>query len=198
MKKTKDSKKLTNSKDEEVEETKIENELDKKNTSNIKNNIKEIIPYVVIVLIVVLIRIFLFTPIKVNGTSMVDTLHDGDTMILNKIGIKFNDIKRFQIVVIKTSDSYLIKRVIGLPGEKIKYEDGKLYINGKIIKDKYNKNNITADFDEVTIDENSYFVMGDNRSNSIDSRIIGTIDKNDIMGTTKLIIFPLKDIGNAQ
>lgn len=204
MKKTKEDKEPKKiAKDKEVEETKTEQELDKKTTSNketsnIKNNIKEILPYVIIVLIVVLIRTFLFTPIKVNGTSMVDTLHNGDTMILNKIGVKVNDIKRFQIVVIKTSDSYLIKRVIGLPGETIKYNNGKLYINGKVIKDKYYKNNNTSDFEEVKIPEDSYFVMGDNRSNSIDSRRIGTIEKTDIMGTTRLIIFPLKDIGNAD
>lgn len=190
-------------KTKEDKESKNEQELNKKTTSNketsnIKNNIKEILPYVIIVLIVVLIRTFLFTPIKVNGTSMVDTLHNGDTMILNKIGIKVTDIKRFQIVVIKTSDSYLIKRVIGLPGETIKYNNGKLYINGKVIKDKYCKNNNTSDFEEVKIPEDSYFVMGDNRSNSIDSRRIGTIEKADIMGTTRLIIFPLKDIGNAD
>ena len=140
-----DGRKKNMKKTKEDKEPKNEQELNKKTTSNketsnIKNNIIEILPYVIIVLIVVLIRTFLFTPIKVNGTSMVDTLHNGDTMILNKIGVKVTDIKRFQIVVIKTSDSYLIKRVIGLPGETIKYNNGKLYINGKVIKDKYCKN----------------------------------------------------------
>ena len=151
----------------------------------IKNEkVKTIISYIILILAVVLIRTFLFTPIKVNGMSMTPTLNHKDTMILNKIGMKINDIKRFQIVVIKTSDSYLIKRVIGLPGETIEYKDEKLYINGKKIKDPYYKNN-TLDFDKVKIGKNEYFVMGDNRSNSIDSRIIGNIPEKDILGTTK-------------
>ena len=161
------------------------------------DKVKTVMSYVILIFIVILIRTFLFTPIKVNGTSMNPTLEHKDTMILNKIGMKINDVKRFQIVVIKTSDSYLIKRVIGLPGETIEYKDGKLYINDKKVKDPYYKNN-TLDFDKVKIGKNEYFVMGDNRANSIDSRIIGTIPESDIMGTTKLIIFPIKNIGFAS
>lgn len=163
----------------------------------IKDTFRELIPYVLVIIVVVLIRTFLVTPIKVNGTSMVDTLQHGDTMILNKIGMKINGIKRFDIVVIKTSDSYLIKRVIGLPGETIEYKDGKLYINDKEYKDPYYKDN-TLDFEKTKIPEGYYFVMGDNRGNSIDSRIIGSIKKEDILGTTKLIIFPISDIGIAE
>ena len=118
-------------------------------------------------------------------------------MILNKIGMKFSDIKRFQIVVIKTDKSYLIKRVIGLPSEVISYKDGKLYINEKVVDDPYYKNN-TEDFDPVKVPKGYYFVMGDNRSDSMDSRIIGPVKKSDIMGTTKLVIFPLSNIGVAK
>lgn len=174
---------------------KEENIIEKKHT--FKDSIKELVPYVVIILIVVLIRTFLFTPIKVNGTSMMSTLEHGDTMILNKIGMKVNDLKRFQIVVIKTDNSYLIKRIIGLPGETIEYKDGKLYINDKEINDPYYKDN-TLDFESVKISKEHYFVMGDNRADSIDSRIIGTIPKGDIMGTTNLIIFPISNIGLAR
>lgn len=174
--------------EKEDKETKI-----KKNTY--KDSLRDLLPYIIIVLVVVLIRTYIVTPIKVNGTSMNDTLQNGDTMILNKLDVKVSDIERFQIVVIKTSESYLIKRVIGLPGETIKYKDGKLYIDGKVFKDPYFKDNNTDDFDEVKIPKNHYFVMGDNRSDSIDSRIIGVIDKKDITGTTKLVIFPIKDIG---
>lgn len=173
---------------------KVEKEI-KEHT--IKDSLKELIPYAVIIITVVLIRTFLVTPIKVNGTSMMNTLSHGDTMILNKIGMKINEIKRFQIVVIKTDDSYLIKRVIGLPGESIEYKEGKLYINDKVINDPYYKNN-TLDFEKMKISEDNYFVMGDNRGNSIDSRIIGTISKNDILGTTKVIIFPIRNIGIAK
>ena len=164
----------------------------------IKSTIKEIMPYIIIIFVVILIRTFIVTPIKVNGTSMSETLQHGDTMLLNKISMKFNKINRFEIVVIKTSDSYLIKRVIGLPGETIEYKDGILYINNKKVKDPYYKDKNTIDFEKVTIPKNNYFVMGDNRGDSIDSRIIGCIEKEDILGTTKLIIFPLSDIGIAK
>lgn len=173
----------------------MEKEIKKEHT--FKDSLKELIPYAILIIIVVLIRTFLVTPIKVNGTSMVNTLQHGDTMILNKIGMKINGIKRFDIVVIKTSDSYLIKRVIGLPGETIEYKDGKLYINDKEYKDPYYKNN-TLDFEKTKIPKNYYFVMGDNRGNSIDSRILGSIKEEDILGTTKLIIFPISDIGIAK
>lgn len=157
--------------------------------------VREIIPYLVIIVLVVLIRTYIATPIKVNGTSMNDTLNHKDTMILNKIDVKLNDLERFDIVVIETGATYLIKRIIGLPGETIEYKEGKLYINGKKMKDPYYKDENTNDFDVVKIPKNHYFVMGDNRSNSIDSRIIGVINKKDITGTTKLIIFPFKNIG---
>lgn len=162
-----------------------------------KDSLKELVPYAIIILVVVLIRTFLVTPVVVNGTSMTSTLQNGDTMILNKIGMKFSDIKRFQIVVIKTDKSYLIKRVIGLPSEVISYKDGKLYINEKVVDDPYYKNN-TEDFGPVKVPKGYYFVMGDNRSDSMDSRIIGPVKKSDIMGTTKLVIFPLSNIGVAK
>lgn len=173
-----------------------------------KDSLKELVPYAIIIMCVVLIRTFLITPIKVNGTSMVNTLHDGDTMILNKINYKINDIKRFNIVVVKTTESYLIKRVIGLPGEKIKYEikddKGILYINGKKIEESFIDDETKSKTcindgdlckDGITIPNNYYFVMGDNRGDSIDSRIIGPVSKDNITGTTKLVLFPIKDFG---
>lgn len=170
-------------------------EKEKLTKDKVKSTFKVLMPYIVIILVVVLIRTFLMSPIKVNGTSMNDTLQNGDTMILNKLDVRISDIERFQIVVIKTSESYLIKRVIGLPGETIEYKEGKLYINGEVYKDPYFKDDNTSDFDKVKIPSGHYFVMGDNRSDSIDSRIIGVIDRKDIMGTTNLVIFPIKDIG---
>lgn len=173
-----------------------------------KDSLKELVPYVIIIFTVILIRSFLFSPIKVNGTSMVNTLHDGDTMILNKISYKFSNLKRFNIVVIKTENSYLIKRIIGLPGEKIKYEikdnKGVLYINGKKINEEFIDEetkvktcDINSDLckDGILIPKDRYFVMGDNRGDSIDSRIIGVVDIKNVTGTTRLVLFPIKDIG---
>ena len=104
---------------------------------NMKNIIKENIVYIVIILLVILIKIFIVTPVRVRGESMEKTLQNNDIMILNKMAYKFNDIKRFDIVVIDITDEYIIKRVIGLPGEKVEYKNNKLYINGKEKKETY-------------------------------------------------------------
>ena len=87
---------------------------------------KELIPYIIIVFIIVIIRTFFYTPIRVNGESMEKTQINGEIMILNKIGPKTSGYKRFDIVVLKNNDSYLIKRIIGLPNEKIEYIDNRV------------------------------------------------------------------------
>ena len=132
---------------------------------------------------------------------MVPTLLDGDIMILDKIGYRINGLKRFDIVVIKYNNEKIIKRVSGLPGDYIEYKDNILYVNGKEIKEEY-KRDITNNFSlkdlgYEKIPENKYLVLGDNRSISKDSRIIGLIDKEDIEGYTGIIVFPFKRIGNV-
>ena len=158
--------------------------------------VKEILSYVIIILVVVLIRTFLFTPIKVNGKSMYPTLDENYFMILNKIAVK-KSINRWDIVVVKENDKYIIKRVIGLPGESIAYIDGKLYINEKVMEDEYSKSK-TSDFNEITLKENEYFVMGDNREVSADSRRIGPVKKDELLGKTSFVIFPFNKIGNVK
>ena len=93
---------------------------------------KEILPYICVILFVILLRTFIITPVQVVGTSMVPNLKNGELMILNKITYKFNDIKRFDIVVVDYPKEPLIKRVIGLPGEKVEYKDNKLYKKSKL------------------------------------------------------------------
>ena len=95
--------------------------------------IKEIIPYIVILIVVILVRMYLITPVTVVGSSMDPTLHDKQMLILSKISYKIHDIERFDIVVIKKENEEIIKRVIGLPGEYISYEDNKLYVNGEYV-----------------------------------------------------------------
>lgn len=158
--------------------------------------IKEYLSYVIIIVIVILFKKFVFTPIKVNGDSMKNTLHDGDIMILNIIGYKTSGLDRFDIVVIKENNEFIIKRVIGLPGDEVKYKDNKLYINGKKINDKYGIGD-TDDF-AVKVPKNKYFVLGDNRENSLDSRYFGAFKEKSILGKTKLIIFPFSRIGNKN
>lgn len=161
-----------------------------------KNYFRELLPYFIIILVVIFIKVFIVSPIRVNGESMDSTLHDGDIMLLDEVSYRFSDIQRFDIVVIHREDEYLIKRVIGLPGEKIKYVDGKLYVNGKYVKEDF-KHKKTNDFSAI-IDEENYFVMGDNRTNSTDSRSFGTVSRDQILGKTSLTIFPFSRFGNKK
>ena len=157
--------------------------------------LKELLPYIIIIIVVIIIRTFIFTPVVVNGPSMMNTLHNGDVMILDKIGMKLGGIKRFDIVVIQTGKTKIIKRVIGMPGETISYHDNKLYINGKEVSDNHS-NEITYDFEGVKIPDGEYYVLGDNRTDSVDSRILGTIPKNEILGHATFIIYPFNRFGS--
>lgn len=163
-----------------------------------KKYLKEIYPYIVIIITVVLIRTFIVTPVRVDGKSMYSTLDNGDILILNKMSKNYN---RFDIVVVKIGGSKIVKRIIGLPGDKIEYINNELFINEEKIEDKTASR--TGDFSLMElygyeqIPDNYYFVMGDNRGNSMDSRDyrIGLIKKSDIVGKTKIRIFPLTKIG---
>lgn len=157
--------------------------------------IKEIIPYVVIILVVIILRTFVITPVQVDGSSMYPTLKDNQVLILKKYDKSY---KRFDIVVLKYGKDKLVKRVIGVPGDIIKYEDNKLYVNGKYVKEKFLKDVVTSDFTEVVVPDDHYFVMGDNRENSKDSRIFGVIKKDKICGTVSFSIFPFNRFGKIK
>ena len=166
------------------------------NKDKIINIIKEYLPYLIILIFVLLIRTYIVTPIKVNGPSMEPTLKQNDLMILNKIGLK-NGINRWDIVVVKEDNKYIIKRVIGLPSESIAYIDGKLYINKRLVEDNYSLSN-TKDFSEIYLKDDEYFVMGDNRAVSADSRMIGPVKIEQILGKTSLRFFPFNKIGMVE
>lgn len=162
----------------------------------IKKWIKENLLFTILLLIIIIIRIFFYSPIRVNGSSMYPTLQDKEFMILNKIGLQ-KGINRFDIVVVESNGKYIIKRVIGLPGESVMYSDNKLYINGKAIEDNYSKSE-TENFENVILKDNEYFVMGDNREVSKDSRVIGPVNIKNIKGKTNLVIFPFNKIGFVE
>lgn len=214
MKKIKDE---NTKKIEEVKKDTKKDEIIKKETKKAQLDLfLGYMPYIIIIFFVVIIRLFIATPVKVNGSSMSPTLKNGDTMILYKLTKKIRGIKRFDIVVVQTDSGKLIKRVIGLPGDKIEYkiekdkddnEIGVLYVNGKkteetFISDEAKANTCAADWnicnEELSVPKGEYFVMGDNRVNSKDSRMIGTIEDSSILGTTEIIIWPLGRIGKAE
>ena len=157
-----------------------------------KKILKDFVPYIVILVVVVLIRTFIVTPIIVDGDSMSPTLTDGEMMLLNKLG----SIERNDIVVINNEEGYIIKRVIALPGESIECRDGVIYINDE----KYNDNfaSKTDDFVKQFLNDDEYFVMGDNRFVSMDSRIFGAVTKEEILGTTNFVIYPFNKFGKIK
>ena len=156
---------------------------------------KELLPYIMIVVVVVAIRAFIATPVRVDGASMNPTLEDGEILILKKYD---RSLERFDIVVLDYNGEKLVKRVIGLPGEKIAYKDNKLYVDGKRVKEPF-EHEVTDDFElEEQIPEGYYFVLGDNRINSTDSRMIGAISKEQIQGTTNFSIFPFDQFGTVK
>lgn len=160
--------------------------------------LKEYLPYLLILIGIILIRSFIITPVIVNGSSMYPTLKPNDFLLLEKYD---TDYKRNDIVVVEYNKEKIVKRVIGLPGEKIVYKKGFLYINESKIFDRFSI--MTEDFSLIeigydNIPKNCYLVLGDNRSNSIDSRIIGLVKKEEIIGKTNYRVFPFSKLGKIN
>ena len=151
--------------------------------------------YIVIVVVVVLIRTFIITPVRVDGDSMKNTLKNGDILLLYKL----SSIDRFDIIVLdeEKDNEKIIKRVIGLPGETVAIKKGKIYINDKVIDDEYAYGQ-TSDYNKVTLKDDEYFILGDNRLISKDSRYFGPIKDNEVKGKIVFRLFPFTKIGTVQ
>ncbi len=158
-----------------------------------KKIVKEIIPYIIILVVVVIVRTYFITPVIVNGTSMVPTLDGGELMILNKM----SDVERFDVVVVDIKSEDIIKRVIAMPGETISCENGIVYVNDRRQDEEYSKG-ITTDFERIVLGDDEYFVMGDNREGSLDSRKLGPVKNSQIKGTAHFVLFPFNKIGNIE
>ena len=159
---------------------------------------KEAKDYILIIIAVLIIRTFIVTPAIVDGASMDYTLEDGQLVFINKFVYNVKDVERFDIVVLNNEEDNdrIIKRIIGLPNEKIEYNNNQLYINGKLVEQNYEVEQ-TEDFTVVT-KENEYFVLGDNRNVSKDSRMLGNFNKKDIVGRVNFRILPFKKFGSIQ
>ena len=157
--------------------------------------LRSLVPYIIIIVIVVFIRTFIVTPVKVNGSSMYPTLDGNEIMLLNKLG----SIDRFDIVVVKLEgeSNNLIKRVIGMPGETVEIINSKIYINGEVLDDDYGYGS-TYSVDPITLEDDEYFILGDNRVVSIDSRAFGKVSREEIKGTTNFIMYPFGKIGKVE
>ena len=165
--------------------------------------------FIVAFIIVGGVYFFLGRPFTVSGASMYPTLHNGDRMVLSKVG----DIHRFDVVILKAPDENVeyIKRVIGMPGDIVEMKSGVLYINGKKVDQPFINTEALAKqtvfIDDFTLEsltgeskvpEGKYFVLGDNRGVSKDSRMIGFIDRSAIEGKAVFTIWPFGRIGGQK
>ena len=170
------------------------------------DKVKDIIGMVVYFLIVVAVMVFVVKFIGqrtvVIGDSMQTTLSDGDNLITDKITYRFRDPKRFDIVVFtfkENTSKLLIKRIIGMPGETVQIKNGKVYINGYELLENYGiavMNDAGLASEPILLGEDEYFVLGDNRNNSQDSRFssVGNVSRSDLIGRAWVRLWPLDKI----
>lgn len=156
---------------------------------------------VITILLAFLLRVFVVQPFVVEGSSMEPNFHNNQYIIIDKVSYRFRDIQRGEVVVlhppVDLSQNY-IKRIIGLPGETVTVQEGEVFINGTKLEEPYlgseqHKTNQFNTTSPVVLGPNDYFVMGDNRGHSSDSRDWGKLDKTAIEGRTWFIVFPLSD-----
>lgn len=186
----------------------METEIIGTGENKMKNILKEILSISVYLLLVFCAAYLIVTYVgqrtQVSGSSMETTLSDGDHLIVDKISYRFSDPERFDIIVFPfqyDTDTYYIKRIIGMPGETVQIdESGNIYIDGELLEESYGREviqNPGRASDPVRLGEDEYFVMGDNRNNSSDSRdpSVGNIHRRDIIGRAFVRIWPISKFG---
>lgn len=177
--------------------------------------------FVVSAIVILLFVNFVAHPVRVDGRSMYPTLKDGEFGFTNVGGVLLNGVERGDIVVVTMEEegqkTHWVKRVIGLPGDTVSCVNDVVYINGKVLDetkyidpdyrqslvDKFgyfnkvpNANNTNVvDFEEVKLGDDEYYVMGDNRPYSKDSRYVGPVKKSQIFAKKMLVLLPISDIG---
>ncbi|MGN0775059.1 MAG: signal peptidase I [Candidatus Ventricola sp.] len=181
----------------EKEKKTKKDERQEKPKKSMKREIFEwIMVFVVAAALAFVVRTFIFEPVRVDGSSMLYTLTDGEYMIATKYDYLLGDPERFDIVICNypnTSDGmYRVKRVIGLPDETIELRAGELYVDGVHIEQDFDMTPNEAYFGPYTVPPGHYFVMGDNRNNSKDSRsaMVGALARNQVKGHVRAVVFP--------
>lgn len=172
-----------------------------------KEIIKELAGWLLYIVLIIAFTWFVVTFVgqrkEVSGSSMETTLSDKDQLIVDKMTYRFRDPKRYDIVVFPyqyQDNTYYIKRIIGLPGETVQILSGMVYIDGMRLDEHYGNEmmeNPGIAEEPLTLDENEYFVLGDNRNNSSDSRAsdVGLIHRKDLIGRAWIRVWPLSQIG---
>ena len=162
-----------------------------------KTVFREIVSWVMTIVIAValalFIRTFIFEPVRVDGSSMNYTLLDNEYMIVTKYDYWLGEPERFDVVICHypgRGRTNFVKRLVGLPGDTVSMLNGTLYVNGEAVDEPYITNHANYDMEAVTLGENEYFVLGDNRSSSNDSHLVGTLSRDQIRGHVRLVVFP--------
>lgn len=171
---------------------------------------KELIGYIILFLVIAFIFAFVVAFHPISGNSMSPTLEEGEVVLVSKLSYKLKNVERNDIIVLKKDKKYYIKRVIGLPGEKIDYLDGILYIDDKgYIEDFLDENIHTSNFMfkdicplclDYKIPNDMYLVLGDNREESMDSRsnTFGLVSKSEISGKVFFKVWPINLFGKVK
>lgn len=169
-----------------------------------KKDILSMLAYVCVIFLLTFVIVhYVGQRTRVSGSSMEDTLSDGDNLIVDKLSYRFDDPKRFDVIIFPfqyEEETYYIKRIIGLPGETVQIGgDGSIYINGELLEEDYGLETIRDPgmaVDPIVLGEDEYFVLGDNRNNSSDSRFggVGKVHRDDIIGKAWIRIYPFNKI----
>ena len=173
-------------------------------SKSIKSILSTVLYMLVLIALTVLFIRFVMQRTEVSGNSMQPTLQDSDSLMVDKLSYRFKDPERFDIVVFpfrRGEETYIIKRVIGLPGETVRItSEGRILVNGEVLNEHYGLEviqNPGRAAEPVTLAEDEYFLMGDNRNNSLDSRdaSIGNVKRSDLIGKAFIRVWPLDSFG---
>lgn len=201
-----------------MEKRKAKKEAKKKEKKTVMGEILSWIRTLVAALIIAtLFRMYIAEPIRVDGNSMCNTLMDKEIVLASKLAYLTGDVQRGDIVICRypnrmegsfdlgaaiSLDTYtlFVKRVVGMPGDTLKIQDGKLYVNGEMVEDPEFMGSVPSDFPLIRLGRDQYFVVGDNRGTSHDSRAsdVGPISRNAIMGKVKCVLWPLSNIRGVE
>ncbi len=180
---------------------------DKEEKGKRKSAAREVLDWIIYIGIVLLLSWLIITFVGVrtvvDGRSMEPTLHDGNNLIVDKLSYRFRDPKRYEIIVFPykyEENTYYIKRIIGLPGETVQVKDGEVYIDGKLLGEDYGAESMEdagIAAEPIQLGEDEYFVLGDNRNHSSDSRdaSVGVLKREDLIGRAWIRIYPFDEMG---
>jgi signal peptidase I len=144
---------------------------------------------------------FVSARIRVDGRSMEPTFHHGEYVIVNKLAYRFDEFERGDVIVFPypfNEEEDFIKRIIGLPGDRVTVRGGQVYVNDRLLDEPYISAQPLRDFEETLVPESQLFVMGDNRNDSSDSRSWGTLEMDAVIGEAWFVYWPLSDLGLVE